>query len=202
MSYLKKVSIKGNEYYYLFHTVRDGDKFRKLSKYIGKEKPSEKDLEKIKKDFLAELKKEPAQAEEKEERRVNVVAILQDLQEKRGYLTKEDMIKISKEMDIPGVNLYGVATFYAQFKLSKPGKHIVSLCRGTACHVKGSANLLEYFYELLGIKPGQTTKDGRITLQCVNCLGACAKAPAMMIDDITYGDLDKKKIKKIIESLQ
>jgi NADH:ubiquinone oxidoreductase subunit E len=132
----------------------------------------------------------------------NTINLLLDIQEKETYLPKDKMMSLSKIKGIPGVDIYGVATFYAQFKLNKPGKFIISLCRGTACHVKGSAKLLDYFYDYLGLKPGQTSKDGKFTLQCVNCLGACAKAPAMMINDITYGDLDKKKIKQIIESLK
>ncbi|MFH0924468.1 MAG: NAD(P)H-dependent oxidoreductase subunit E [bacterium] len=123
----------------------------------------------------------------------NIINLLLDIQEKNGYLPRGEMIALSKRTGIPGVDLYGVATFYAQFKLNKQGKYIIHLCRGTACHVKGSTKFLDYFYELLNLKPGQTTKDEKFTLQCVNCLGACAKAPAMMINDITYGELDKKK---------
>ena len=200
MPYLKKVTINDNEYYYLFHTVREGEKFRKLSKYVGKVKPSESELEKLRNMFLSEIKKEPFEAE-KEEKRPNVVAILQDLQEEKSYLSKEDMINLSKKLEIPGVDIYGVATFYSQFRLKPSGKYIVSICRGTACHVKNSYALLQYLEEILGIKAGQTTKDGKITLECVNCIGACAKAPAMMVNDVVYGELDKKKIKKVIEGM-
>src|SRR3989338_4296622 len=142
MPYLKQVTISGNNYYYLFHTIREGEKYKKVSKYLGKEKPSDSDLEKLKADFLAEIKKEPKTAEEKETP-PNVVALLLDLQEKKGYLSKEDMIALSKEMDIPGVSIYGVATFYSQFRLTKPGKYTISICRGTACHVKNSESILE-----------------------------------------------------------
>ncbi|MBU0628181.1 MAG: NAD(P)H-dependent oxidoreductase subunit E [Nanoarchaeota archaeon] len=201
MPYLKKVNINNNDYYYLFHTVRDGDKFRKLSKYIGKEKPDEKELEKLRKDFLKEIHKLPEEKKE-EVKKPNVVAILQDLQEEKGFLSREDMIKISKEMGIPGVDISGVATFYSQFRQTKPGKYKISMCTGTACHVKNSGALLSYLEELLGIKAGQTTKDEKITLEFVNCIGACAKAPAMMINNTVYGELDKKKVKKIVESLK
>lgn len=198
MPYLKEVSIHGYKYFYLFHTVRKDGKFHKVSKYIGKEKPSEEQLLKLKKDFLDEIHNKPF----KEEHHINVVAILQELQAKRSYLEKEDIIQISKQLNIPAVYMYGVATFYAQFKLHKPGKYIISLCRGTACHVKNSLSLLQYLEELLKIKSGSTTKDGKISLETVNCIGACAKAPAMMINNTVYGELTKEKIKKIIAELK
>ena len=112
------------------------------------------------------------------------------------------MIKLSKEFDVPGVKIYGVATFYSMFRLTKSGKHKIAICTGTACHVKDSGKLLTYLEELLGIKKGETTSDCKFTLEGVNCIGACAKAPAMMIDDIVYGELDKKQIKEIIGSLK
>jgi NADH-quinone oxidoreductase E subunit len=201
MPYLKQVTINNNEYYYLFHTVRVGDKFKKLSKYVGKNKPSDNELGRLKKEFLKEINKEPVEFEE-EVPKVNVVEELQDLQDKEGYLSKESMIKISKEKDIPGVKLYGVATFYSQFRLKQKAKNTISVCRGTACHVKGSDSLLEYLEEILEIKSGQTTKDGKINLECVNCIGACAKAPAIMVNDEVYGELTKEKVKKIIEGLK
>lgn len=201
MPYIKKVNINNNEYYYLFHTVREGDKFRKLSKYIGKEKPSEKEVESLKKEFLKEIRKEPL-FEEEEKKKPNVVAILQELQEEKGYLPKEDMISLSKRMGIPGVDVYGVATFYSQFKLKPSGKYKISVCRGTACHVKNSGELLEYLEELLGIKAGSTTKDNKITLERVNCIGACARAPAMMVNKTVYGELTKERIKRIVEELK
>lgn len=201
MPYLKRVTINKNSYFYLFHTVREGDKYKKLSKYVGKEKPSKAELDKLKQDFLKEINKEPKQVEE-EEIRPNIVAILHDLQEEKGYLARDDMIKLSKKLAIPGVYIYGVATFYSHFKLKKPGKYIISVCSGTACHVKGSEKLVDYLEDLLKVKRGENTADGKITLQCVNCIGACAKAPAMMIDNTVYGELDKKLVKKIVEGLK
>jgi len=134
--------------------------------------------------------------------KANVIEILQELQEKEGYLPQKDMINLSNKLNIPGVDISGVATFYSQFKFQKPGKYLINICNGTACHVKGSLSILGYLESFLGIKCGQTTADGKITLQSVNCIGACAKAPAMMINTIVYGELDKKKIKKIIDDLQ
>lgn len=132
----------------------------------------------------------------------NVVYSLQQIQDKHGYLPSEELIRLSKVNGIPGVNIYGVATFYNQFKLNKPAKYIVSICRGTACHVRNSEGLLEYAEELLNIKAGESTPDGLISLEIVRCIGACAKAPAIMINDTVYGELDKEKLKKLLESLK
>jgi NADH:ubiquinone oxidoreductase subunit E len=132
----------------------------------------------------------------------NVINLLLDLQEKEGFLSKESMIRLSREKNIPGVSVFGVATFYAQFKLRQPGKHKISICRGTACHVKNSERILEYMEEQLGIKHGETTPDGAISIETLNCIGACAKAPAMMIDGTVYGELTKEKVKGLLDGLK
>jgi NADH:ubiquinone oxidoreductase subunit E len=132
----------------------------------------------------------------------NTINLLLGIQEKKGYLPRDEMVRLCREKEMPGVDVYGVATFYSQFRLSNRGKYMLRLCRGTACHVKGSGGLLEYLEELLGIKPGQTTKDGKFTLQCVNCIGACARAPNIMINDDVYGELDKAKLRKLLEGLR
>jgi NADH:ubiquinone oxidoreductase subunit E len=132
----------------------------------------------------------------------NTINSLLDLQKRHGYLPQEEMIALIKKEQISGVDIYGVATFYSQFRLAKPGRHKVCVCAGTACHVKNSLALLLYLEEILRTKKGKTTSDGRITIETVNCIGACAKAPAMVVDGVVYGDLTKAKIKKIIDSLQ
>jgi len=134
----------------------------------------------------------------KTEKETNTVALLQELQGKKGFLAREDMIALARKEGVPGVNVYGVATFYSQFRLKKPGKHLISICRGTACHVKDSETLLHFVEEELGIVAGESTPDGKFTLECVNCIGACAKAPAMMINGKVYGELTKEKIAKIL----
>ena len=201
MPYLKQVTINGLQYYYLFHTVRDGSKFRKLSKYLGKEKPSDVDVEKLKAAFLVDIKAAKTEAPE-EHVKQNVIIILQDLQEKFGYLPKDEIIKVSKELEIPAVDLFGVATFYSQFKLKQQGKHIISVCRGTACHVKNSESILEKLSTMLDVQAGQTTKDGRFTLDVVNCIGACAKAPAIMIDKTVFGELTEQKLQAILDQFK
>jgi NADH-quinone oxidoreductase E subunit len=131
--------------------------------------------------------------------RPNVINILQSLQEEKGYLDRDEMLKISKSLDIPIIDLYGVATFYSLFKLEKQGKHLITVCSGTACHVKKSDKITEELEKILGIKRGNTTEDGKFTLETVNCIGACARAPAMMVDNEVYGELTPKKLKAIID---
>ncbi len=128
----------------------------------------------------------------------NVINVLQDLQDEKGFLEHDDMLKLSKEHDIPTIDLYGVATFYSLFKLEKQGEHVIKVCSGTACHVKSSDKLTIELEKLLGIKRNETTEDGKFTLETVNCIGACARAPAMMIDDEVFGELTPKKLKAII----
>ena len=131
-----------------------------------------------------------------------MIPILQDAQEIYGYLPGEVLRLIARQLGMSLSKVYGVATFYSQFKLAKRGKYLLSLCRGTACHVKGSEKLLQYLYGLLGIRPGETTSDGKFTLQTVNCVGACAKAPNIMINNVVYGNLDEPKLKKLLEGLK
>jgi NADH:ubiquinone oxidoreductase subunit E len=169
-------------------TVRKKVKKSKPKKKLGKKVP----LKVVKDDFCIVCRRTTE----------NVINKLQKIQEEKGFLPNEDMINVSKKEGIPGVYVYGVATFYSQFKFNKPGKHQISVCRGTACHVKNSLEILNYLQDILNINPGETTEDGRISLECVNCIGACAMAPAMMIDGKVYGELTKDKVKKIINELQ
>ena len=105
-------------------------------------------------------------------------------------------------MEVPLTDLVGVATFYSQFKFKKPGKYQISVCNGTACHVKGSPALMKQIQDVLKLKPGQTSKDMKFSLESVNCIGACARAPAMMINGVVYGELDKNKMIKIVSGLK
>jgi NADH-quinone oxidoreductase subunit E len=105
-------------------------------------------------------------------------------------------------MGLPEAKIFGVATFYNQFRLSAPGKYQVQICRGTACHVKGSFNLLEALQRELGIEAGATTRDGLFSLEVVACLGACSIAPVMTVNGEFYGRLDKKIVEKTIRELR
>lgn len=201
MVFLRKVSIKEDSYFYLYHTylTKDGS-FKKFKRYIGLQKPTEKQLANMKIKFLNDIKNNPDKFED--EKRRNVIRVLQDIQLKEQYISKETIVKLSKELGLHGSELYGVLTFYSQFKLTKPGKYRISICRGTACHVKNSESLLRYLEKELKIQEGKTTEDGKFSLTSVNCIGACASAPAMMINGTVYGELDEKKIKSIIDGFE
>jgi NADH-quinone oxidoreductase subunit E len=131
--------------------------------------------------------------------REHLISILQEVQSEYGYLSNESIHRISDYLGLPSSKIFGVATFYNQFKLSAPGRIQVAICRGTACHVKGSLNLLDRCRQLLGIEVGKTTKDGLFSLETVACLGCCSIAPAMMVNGKFFGRLDKKMLEELIE---
>ena len=193
---LRRVSINGNHYYYLFHEIRENGQFKKFRHYIGAQEPDNATQLKLERDFMEDIKKNPDKYNPKEKQ--NIIAVLQQIMEKENYISEENFVRLSRDLEIPLVNLVGVATFYSQFRLTKPGKHTVKICDGTACHVKNSPALQKFLEETLDIKAGQVTKDGNFGLEVVNCIGACARAPSMMIDENVYGKLDKKKIKEIL----
>lgn len=129
----------------------------------------------------------------------DLIDLLSEVQEEYGYLSEDNMRAIEQSLDIPLVDIYGVATFYSSFKLRPAGRHIIRICKGTACHVKKADMIEGVLDELLGIQDKQTTEDGRFTLELVNCIGACAKAPNIMVDDKVYGELTKEKVEKILK---
>ncbi len=132
-----------------------------------------------------------------------LIPILQSIQERFGYLSKESIRYVSEYLNLPEAKIFGVATFYNQFKLNPPGKYQIQVCRGTACHVKGSSNLLETFKTELGIDVGETTKDGLFSLEIVACLGACSIAPVVKINDRFYGRIDSRnKVQKLVKTLK
>lgn len=132
----------------------------------------------------------------------DIIPALQDIQTKFGFISEEHAEELSKKINAPLVEISGIATFYNMFRLKPIGKHHISMCRGTACHVQGSESLLNYVEKKLKIKTGEITQDGLFSLEAVNCIGACAKAPAMMINDKVYGQLTEKKIDKILEEFK
>jgi NADH-quinone oxidoreductase subunit E len=129
--------------------------------------------------------------------RDELISILQETQEEFRYLPKEAMAKIAQFLDIPVSQVYGVATFYALFRLTPSGKKIVRVCKGTACHVRGGNPILRQVEKRLGIKPGETTRDMEYSLDTVACIGACALAPNISIDKETYGLVNSKKIEEL-----
>ena len=132
--------------------------------------------------------------------REHLISILQEVQAEYGYLSRDAINRISDYLKLPSSKIFGVATFYNQFKLTAPGRIQIAMCRGTACHVKGSLNLLDACSQFLGIEVGQTTKDGLFSLETVACLGCCSIAPAMMVNGRFFGRLDKKKVEYLLET--
>jgi NADH-quinone oxidoreductase subunit E len=137
-----------------------------------------------------------------EKSREYLIPILQDIQGAFGYLSKEHIWEVADYLELPESKVYGVATFYNQFRLNPPGKYQIQICRGTACHVKGSFNLLQTVKHQLNIDVGQTTKDGLFSLETVACLGACSIAPVLKINGKFYGRLDGKKVRGLLNSLK
>jgi len=128
-----------------------------------------------------------------------LIPLLQDIQHKYGYLPEDILQKTSEHVNIPFATVYGVATFYNQFRLKPLGKYIIRVCRGTACHVKNSANVLIALETELEIKAGTTTRDKLFTLETVACIGACSIAPVININEEYFGRLTVKEIPKIIK---
>jgi len=132
----------------------------------------------------------------------NLIPILQGTQDIYGYLPEEAFIKISELTGLKLSEMYGVATFYTQFRLHPVGKHIIKVCHGTACHVQNATAISEAIEEALGIKDGETTEDNIFTLESVACLGCCSLAPVMMIGENTFGKLTPSQSVKIIKEIK
>lgn len=132
-------------------------------------------------------------------KRDHLIPILQAVQEKLGYLPEQAVVRIGKHMRIPASKIYGVATFYNQFRFQPIGKHHIMLCRGTACHVKGSAKVLETLTQHLGIEPGQTTRDGMFSIEVVACMGACALSPAVSINGEVFAKVSPTRLLKLLD---
>jgi NADH-quinone oxidoreductase subunit E len=132
----------------------------------------------------------------------NMIPLLQGAQEIFGFLPKEAFHFIAENTGLKLSDMYGVATFYAQFRLIPAGKYIVKVCHGTACHVQDASKITEALSEALKINDGETTPDGLFTLESVACLGCCSLAPVMMIGDDTFGKLTEKSCKKVIKEIK
>ncbi|MGB3339998.1 MAG: NAD(P)H-dependent oxidoreductase subunit E [bacterium] len=131
--------------------------------------------------------------------KTNLLAILADIQGQYNWLPSQALKLVAEKLQVPMIDVYGVASFYHAFSLAPRGKHIVTVCQGTACHVRGAPILLDRVKNKLGIEPGCTTKDDRFTLETVNCLGACALAPIVVIDGNYHGKATAKKADAIID---
>jgi NADH-quinone oxidoreductase subunit E len=136
-----------------------------------------------------------------QEKRTALITILHEIQDKYNHLPEEALRKVASRLRMDLNDLYGVATFYKSFSLTAKGKHSVTLCLGTACHVRGGPRILKEVKKFLNIEPGQTTGDKRFSLNVVNCLGVCAIGPVMLVDGKFYGEMNPVKAKRIIEKL-
>lgn len=128
----------------------------------------------------------------------NLIPLLQEFQKKEGYISHTTVSKISRHLGVSKSHVYGVATFYSQFKFTPPGRNSIRICLGTACHVQGGDFLLNTLQIELGIEPGETTEDKRFDLERVACLGCCALAPVMMVNNNIHSRVSVIKIKEIL----
>ncbi len=131
-----------------------------------------------------------------------LIPLLQRAQQVDGYLQRERLLEIHRQTGVPLASIYGVATFYAQFRLSPVGKHLIRVCHGTACHVAGANDITDAIEKHLQINTGDTTPDRLFTLETVSCLGCCSLAPVIMIDNATHGNLTDRKVIKVLKQYQ
>jgi len=131
--------------------------------------------------------------------RAALIPVLQQSQAHYGYLPEPVLERVARRLGLPVSTVYGVVTFYSQFHLTPRGRHTIRSCQGTACHVRGAKKVLEALQRGVGIKPGETTRDLRFTLEIVACLGCCFLAPSMMIDDQYFGKLAPRDVEAVLE---
>ena len=132
----------------------------------------------------------------------NLIQILNDVQESYGYIPKTAQLAISEYLGLPMAEIYGVITFYSRFTLKPKGKYNISVCLGTACYVKGSEKVLDRLKEKLGIDVGETTPDGKFSIEATRCIGACGLAPVFTVNDEVYGNATPELMDKVLEEYQ
>ena len=135
-------------------------------------------------------------------RRDALIPLLQEVQESLGFLSRDAVVRIGEHLKLPASKVYGVATFYNQFRFQPLGRYHVQVCRGTACHVKGSLQALSAIQRTLNIKPGQTSRDGLFSLEVVACLGACGLAPVMAVNGEFYAGATSERVTKVLRTLR
>ena len=132
----------------------------------------------------------------------SLITVLQKAQGIYGYLPQDALRHIARKLGIPTARVFGVATFYTQFRFVPVGKYFIELCKGTACHVNGADTIARTIFEELGIADGETTEDGLFSLKCVACLGCCSLSPVMMINGETYGSLTPAKVRDVLDNIR
>lgn len=136
--------------------------------------------------------------EKYKEEKTPLLSVLQEVQEKFRYLPRNVLGYVAQKMNIPSSTVYGVATFYSFFETNPVGEYVIRVCKSTPCHVRGAFDVLKTLKQELGLKEGETTRDGKFTLEVTSCLGVCGVAPAMMINDVTYGNLNEERVREIL----
>jgi NADH-quinone oxidoreductase subunit E len=131
-----------------------------------------------------------------------LIPLLQQAQTQDGYITRARMEEIHQQTGVPVTAIFGVATFYAQFRLKPVGKYLIRVCHGTACHVSGANDITEAVSDQLGVPDGETTPDRLFTLETVACLGCCSLAPVITVGTTTHGNLDPREVKKVVQKVQ
>ena len=134
--------------------------------------------------------------------KTKTILLLQRAQEEFGYLSREVISSIARHMNVPEIDVDGIATFYSQFRFRKPGKYVIKVCEGTACHVKRGGKIIEIIDKELNIGPGQATEDGKFSMERVACLGCCALAPVVVIDGEIHGMMNIFEFVKLLENIQ
>lgn len=138
--------------------------------------------------------------EKHSEKKGNLIPVLNDIQKKVGYLPLEVQKYVSKKLEIPMSEIYGVISFYSIFNTEPKGKHTIGVCMGTACYVKGAEDIMERLENELEIEVGETSEDDKFTMTVTRCLGTCSMAPVIMIDDKVYGEVTPEKVPEILEN--
>lgn len=132
----------------------------------------------------------------------NLIQMLNEVQEHYGYIPQEAQIELSEFLKIPMAEIYGVITFYSRFTLKPKGKYHIAVCLGTACYVKGSQKIMDRLLERLQIEPGETTKDGKFSIEATRCVGACGLAPVFTVNSEVYGKATVQKLDQVLDELQ
>jgi len=131
-----------------------------------------------------------------------LIEVLQDVQEAHGYISEATMNTVSAGLGVPLIDVYRVASFYKAFSLKPRGRHVITVCMGTACHVRGAPRMLDEVLGQLNVTPGETTDDGAFTVERVNCLGTCALGPVVVVDGQYHAHMNPGKLRKLIESIR
>ncbi|MBD3268343.1 NAD(P)H-dependent oxidoreductase subunit E [bacterium] len=149
-----------------------------------------------------ELEQVEAILEGRGEDSYDVMEVLQDIQQQCGYLSEEAMCLVSERLNVPVIEVFRLANFYKAFSLEPRGRHLITVCMGTACHVQGAPKLVDEVLGQLKIAPGETTEDKAFTVETVNCVGACALAPVLILDGEYHGHLTPSKLRELLERVR